>query len=233
VAWGHVQTVSAIASPAATTIAIAPITVATGDTVFVSVSWGTGTGGGNATVADNLSNSYTQIGATVNDTVDNQSIAWFYGRIAAGGSCTITSTFVSSTNRGTLVSQYRGLDAGSPLVDFKQTTNGTCSTATDNATTPTTAQPTGVGQLVVGSATITDATGVLFAPGTGFAERGESNDVAGGANLEHEDRSTTSTSTLGATWTAASASTHLQCLVAIFKEASVVTPSFQAIPFMR
>lgn len=175
--------------------------VTSGNILVVGVSWDNGTAEALSSLADNLGNTYTQIGATTAKTVTNQCAIFYYGTIATGGSCTVTATFLGSRDSRTIViGEYSGRDISSPINTHSITSAGDFVTGTDGTVTSAIVPSTDGCDIVAicasGGATRT------IDPGTGYNER---EDDATSAQVQLEDFNQTTAASIVGRWTVSAA----------------------------
>lgn len=215
-AWAHVQSAHNNVDSGSSSMTVAfGGSVTAGDLLVISTTWDSSSGATSApTVTDSVGTSYSLIGTAMMDTTHQQGFAVLYGLAGGTGANTATITYSGGTAfMRACASEYSGIASTSTLVTTNQVVQGTASTATDNATTPT-ATPTATGQLVFGAVCAVDEA-ATYTPGTGFTERQEDASTTG-ARIEHEDRSAPSTSAIAAKWTLSGSTAGLSALVAIF-----------------
>jgi hypothetical protein len=186
----------------ATTIACSA-TYATDDTALVWVSYYSDPDPLSATVSDGT-NTYTQVGTELVDTVNLQRWVLFECLNPTAGSYTVTCTFGATTvARGIGVAVYEGLTGSAQ--DFASNYQSAPAT-TANAVTSGNVTPTAVPATVIG---ITFAEGVVtLTEGTGFTSRGafSSYDTVYTTRSKLEDKQVYTTADVAATFTTTSSS---------------------------
>jgi hypothetical protein len=214
-AYGFLQTVDAFNGAAGTALGVS-ITHAANSSAFVYVNYESDTA--TATVADTLSNSYTQVGTYLTESGVRRS-ALFFGNIATGGATTVTVTVsASSATREISVTTYSGLAAAvqsGATATNNQTAPGTGADAVTTGLMTPTAQPA----IVFGVCRDLTGTSAVSA-GTGFTSRGTlaAQDSGDGETSRIEDLRITATSNVAATFTAGTAGDHFYTLGAIVSE---------------
>jgi len=217
-AWKFVQTRSTIDDVAtSTTIAATFVAnVTAGNLIVVHVGHESASGT-TVTVADTLSNTYTEVNSAF-DSVNGQKGWMFYAKNITGGACTVTATIsVTETARRIIIDEYSGLDTTAPLDASAVQYESAPGTGTDavNSTAFTT---NAANDLVVGAtqntSQATPGSGVIT-EGTNFKMRGS----AGTSICKTESRNLASAGSVDATFTHSSAQAHITHGAA-FKEAS-------------
>src|SRR3989304_5741609 len=217
-AWKFVQTRSTIDDVAtSTTIAATFVAnVTAGNLIVVHVGHESASGT-TVTVADTLSNTYTEVNSAF-DSVNGQKGWMFYAKNITGGACTVTATIsVTETARRVIIDEHSGLDTTAPLDASAVQYESAPGTGTDavNSTAFTT---NAANDLVVGAtqntSQATPGSGVIT-EGTNFKMRGS----AGTSICKTESRNLASAGSVDATFTHSSAQAHITHGAA-FKEAS-------------
>lgn len=199
--------------------------VTAGNLIVMCVTWDYSGAGDVTSISDTRSSTWTQIGATQQDTPNTQKSRFYYAQnIPTSGAETVTVNFSNTpASRTIVVGEYSGIVTSSALVSSGIRANFSATTATDNATTnPNSATPTATGQLVVGMFLETNGvSGANITGGSNFNDRATDGTGAGAPVINLEDRSAPSTSAIDATWTLGVSSTsHCTALVAVFAEAA-------------
>lgn len=161
-----VKTFGANNNIAGTSIATASTAVGGTNTLVVWVSVDSTAGVPTITVSDGV-NTFTQVGATQNDAVNNQCLAAFVAENVTAGTRVITASFASRAGRIISVLEFSGrasvsLDKGPGLV-----TVATGSTATDGDLSASVTTTTN-GQDIAGCIVQTGAPVGAFSAGTGY-----------------------------------------------------------------
>lgn len=151
-----------------TTVTVANVTYVDHETIIVEFTWGDN-GSFTPSVSDGA-NTYTQIGATVADNVNNQYKATLVCKDAIAGTRTVTGTMSSAAQfKGLAINRYNGLDnSATPLGIGQQNGNVTgANTVTSGNLTPG-SQP---GMLFAGTVEISGS-GSTPSAGTSFTSQG-------------------------------------------------------------
>ncbi|HSX00646.1 MAG TPA: fibronectin type III domain-containing protein, partial [Candidatus Saccharimonas sp.] len=168
-----------------------------GNLIVAAATWDGSSSQGSFTCTDSLANTYATA-ATQLDTANGQWLGVCYAANVKSGANTVTARLSASRPfRRMVISEYAGVATTSPLdVTAKQAAAGTTAA---NAITSTAATTTAAGDLIFGAVMDTTST-TTIAAGTGFTQRGFTNnkDLATQDMIQASAGSVASTQTFGA-----------------------------------
>ena len=223
------------AGSSASTRSVTITAVGSGNFIFGTVTWGSGSTGDLSSVTDNAAgspNTYTIL-MTVADSSNGQSAGFFYGYNITGGPTVITANFGSSlTYTGISVEEFSGLGTSDPIdgTNYQSQLQTSPGTGTDGAQSgASTKTPSVDGCLIAGGGVDTGAVNNTnlseFTAGTSFTEPANAEHIASAdISLSSEYWIQTTATAANASFTVAQNTSHIT-FMAIFKPDGGSPPS--------